>query len=102
MTLCAHQHNTAVSFHYSVNIFVINRCSKPTELLLNLGCLVGIEPTTLGTTIRYSNHLSYRHHITHFIPNGQTWWAFCSKAEHRRPDVLNFLKITARIIKFWA
>ena len=48
MTLCAHQHNTAVSFHYSVNIFVINRCSKPTELLLNL----------LGHTDSNRNHLS--------------------------------------------
>ncbi len=27
------------------------------------GWLMGIEPTTNGTTIRYSNQLSYSHHI---------------------------------------
>ena len=28
-----------------------------------VGWKVGFEPTTLGTTIRYSNQLSYIHHL---------------------------------------
>ena len=27
---------------------------------------MGFEPTTLGTTIRYSNQLSYTHHLVRF------------------------------------
>ena len=33
---------------------------------MNLSCFgweMGFEPTTLGTTIRYSNQLSYTHHL---------------------------------------
>ena len=32
-----------------------------------LGWEMGFEPTTLGTTIRYSNQLSYTHHQYPFI-----------------------------------
>ena len=34
-----------------------------------LGWEMGFEPTTLGTTIRYSNQLSYTHHLFHFCGN---------------------------------
>ena len=45
-------------------------------LLLSSGWEVGFEPTTHGTTIRYSNQLSYTHHLicecksTTFFENG--------------------------------
>ena len=39
-----------------------------TLLLRLLGWKMGFEPTTLGTTILYSNRLSYIHHIDLF-PN---------------------------------
>ena len=32
-----------------------------------IGCQVGLEPTTLGTTILSSNQLSYRHHKVMFF-----------------------------------
>ncbi len=32
-------------------------------ILLCFGWLMGFEPTTHGTTIRYSNQLSYSHHL---------------------------------------
>ena len=31
--------------------------------LFRFGWEMGFEPTTLGTTIRYSNQLSYTHHL---------------------------------------
>ena len=33
------------------------------EPLFASGWEMGFEPTTLGTTIRYSNQLSYTHHL---------------------------------------
>ena len=33
----------------------------------NMGWVMGLEPTTLGTTIRCSNQLSYTHHIGSLI-----------------------------------
>ena len=35
---------------------------SPKRLISLLGWEMGFEPTTLGTTIRYSNQLSYTHH----------------------------------------
>ena len=34
------------------------------------GWEMGFEPTTLGTTIRYSNQLSYTHHLFHICEIG--------------------------------
>ena len=34
-----------------------------------LGWIMGLEPTTFGTTIRRSNQLSYIHHVRHFLSN---------------------------------
>ena len=31
--------------------------------MFSMGWVMGLEPTTLGTTIRCSNQLSYTHHI---------------------------------------
>ncbi len=38
--------------------------------LFRLGWEMGFEPTTLGTTIRYSNQLSYTHHLFRFSEIG--------------------------------
>ena len=41
----------------------INKKRGSYEPLSCLGWEMGFEPTTLGTTIRYSNQLSYTHHL---------------------------------------
>ena len=42
---------------------VVQKQKKQQILLLFLGRQVGFEPTTHGTTIRYSNQLSYNRHV---------------------------------------
>ncbi len=43
------------------------RCNRATDIYFNkgnnMGWVKGLEPSTLGTTIRCSNQLSYTHHI---------------------------------------
>ena len=39
------------------------------QVFIHLGWIMGLEPTTFGTTIRRSNQLSYIHHIRHFLSN---------------------------------
>ena len=56
------------------------RCSASRN---NMGWVKGLEPSTLGTTIRCSNQLSYTHHIK-FAAYGRVWHArrdsfFCGK-----------------------
>ena len=41
-----------------------------TLLLRLFGWKMGFEPTTLGTTILYSNRLSYIHHVDLFFKSG--------------------------------
>ena len=38
--------------------------------MFSMGWVMGLEPTTLGTTIRCSNQLSYTHHIVYPMENG--------------------------------
>lgn len=42
---------------------------KPRKSAKLVGCLVGFEPTTFGTTIRRSNQLSYGHHVVSISRN---------------------------------
>ena len=42
---------------------IYNEKSLATARLSNFGWKMGFEPTTLGTTILYSNQLSYIHHL---------------------------------------
>ena len=58
-----------------------------------MGWVKGLEPSTLGTTIRCSNQLSYTHHI-HVMtakqyllsePNGRDGWIRTSECRRQRP-----------------
>ena len=44
----------------SLEILLPTACSSRCKWI---GCLIGLEPMTFGTTIRRSNQLNYRHHI---------------------------------------
>ena len=39
------------------------------QVFIHLGWIMGLEPTTFGTTIRRSNQLSYIHHVKAFLSN---------------------------------
>ena len=43
---------------------------SPPNPMFSMGWVMGLEPTTLGTTIRCSNQLSYTHHIVYPMENG--------------------------------
>ena len=67
------------------------RCSASRN---NMGWVKGLEPSTLGTTIRCSNQLSYTHHI-HVMTaiavfvvraiNGRDGWIRTSECRRQRP-----------------
>ena len=44
-------------------LIFITRCIKQRVTWFHMGWVKGLEPSTLGTTIRCSNQLSYTHHI---------------------------------------
>lgn len=56
------QHSLLISTS-SVSLGICCLTQSLLEPRLFIGCLVGFEPTTSGTTIRRSNHLNYRHHV---------------------------------------
>gem|GEM_PF-3200592 len=69
--MCIHFY-IQTSNHMSIGILIYKQLKKNylnkkkqlfSELLLNSGWLMGLEPTTLGTTNQYSNQLSYNHRI---------------------------------------
>lgn len=44
-------------------VLYIQKKDSNIEMLLSFGRQIGLEPTTHGTTIRYSNQLSYNRHL---------------------------------------
>ncbi len=53
---------------------------------------MGFEPTTLGTTIRYSNQLSYTHHLDLRLQK----YYFFPKCGHFFPQIFHFFYFPTR------
>ena len=58
---------------HSINLLKTSQIKKPCSMQGFLGWLIGLEPTTLGTTNRCSNQLSYSHRVF--------YWA-CKSNQH--------------------
>ena len=64
-----YQSQSLVCYLYTTSLWMPPSCMKGNRLTgwtgqpIEMGWEMGLEPTTPGTTIRYSNQLSYTHHI---------------------------------------